>query len=43
MLDKMDTHFGPADVGRFDFTIWFEHTMLGLVPTGIIVLALPVC
>ncbi|KAM0743738.1 hypothetical protein ACQRIT_001997 [Beauveria bassiana] len=41
MLDKMDTHFGPADVGRFDFTIWFEHTMLGLVPTGIIVLALP--
>lgn len=43
MLDKMDTHFGPADVGRFDFTILFEHTMLGLVPTGIIVLALPVC
>ncbi|EJP63954.1 canalicular multispecific organic anion transporter 1 [Beauveria bassiana ARSEF 2860] len=41
MLDKMDTHFGPADVGRFDFTILFEHTMLGLVPTGIIVLALP--
>ncbi|OAA64056.1 Vacuolar metal resistance and drug detoxification protein [Cordyceps fumosorosea ARSEF 2679] len=42
MLDEMDTQFGPVDAGRFDFTIFFEHAMLGLVPAGIVVLALPV-
>ncbi len=41
MLDEMDTRFGPADAGRFDFTILFEHAMLGLVPAGVVVLALP--
>lgn len=38
----MDGLFGPVLAGRFDFTILFEHAMLGLVPTGIIVLATPV-
>ncbi|XWW93222.1 hypothetical protein V2A60_001154 [Cordyceps javanica] len=42
MLDEMDTQFGPVDTGRFDFTILFEHAMLGLVPAGIFILALPV-
>lgn len=42
MLDEMDGQFGPVDTGRFDFTILFEHAMLGLVPAGILLLALPV-
>ncbi|KAJ6788184.1 hypothetical protein PWT90_06047 [Aphanocladium album] len=42
MFDEVDDQFGPANTGRFDFTILFEQAMLGLVPTGIVILAMPV-
>lgn len=42
MLDGVDAQFGPVSTGRFDFTILFEHAMLGIVPTGIVILATPV-
>lgn len=41
MFDREDGEFGPANPNRFDFTILFEHAMLGLVPAGIFVLATP--
>lgn len=37
----MDGIFGPQLPGQFDFTLFFEHVMLTIVPGGVIVLAIP--
>lgn len=36
-----DALFGPQLPGHFDFTVFFEHAMLMLVPTGVVVLVTP--
>lgn len=36
-----DSLFGPQLPGRFDFTVLFEHAMLGLIPTALVVLVTP--
>ncbi len=40
-LARLDALFGPQLAGHFDFTILFEHAMLWLVPTGILILVTP--
>ncbi|TQV93041.1 Vacuolar metal resistance and drug detoxification protein [Cordyceps javanica] len=40
-LFQSDVLFGPQLPGHFDFTVLFEHTMLGLVPASLLVLATP--
>ncbi|OAQ97694.1 hypothetical protein LLEC1_03571 [Akanthomyces lecanii] len=38
---NLDALFGPQLAGHFDFTILFEHAMLWLVPTGVLILVTP--
>ncbi|OAA34170.1 ABC transporter, transmembrane domain, type 1 [Beauveria brongniartii RCEF 3172] len=40
-LARLDTLFGPQLPGHFDFTLFFEHVMLWLVPASIVILATP--
>ncbi|KAJ6780152.1 hypothetical protein PWT90_01968 [Aphanocladium album] len=37
----MDALFGPQLPGHFDFTLLFEHSMLWLVPAGVVILVTP--
>lgn len=37
-----DVSFGPRFHHRFDFTLKFEHTILSILPSALLILALPV-
>lgn len=40
-MDKLDKSFGPRLFGHFDFTLLFEHSVMEIVPAGIILFVVP--
>ncbi|OAA80128.1 ABC transporter, transmembrane domain, type 1 [Akanthomyces lecanii RCEF 1005] len=41
LAQSNDSLFGPQLPGHFDFTVLFEHAMLGLIPTALVVSVTP--